>query len=265
MLGSGSGGNSAVVSCDGEHVVVDAGFGSRTLASRLRAAGVPPAAVAACVLTHEHGDHVRGAARVAVRWRWPLFATAGTAATTPLARTPIRRVATGATIEFERMSVRTIATPHDAAESIGVVFTEIRTGARIAIFNDLGHVTDAIRDACRGVDVLVIESNHDDAMLRFGPYPRWLQARIASNVGHLSNRSAAALLTQTVSPDVTHVVLAHLSQQCNTPKVALSAAGAVLRRARYRGSLTAARPDAVDGPFQAGRSHADRPLQLSLL
>ena len=268
ILGSGSDGNAAVVSCGGEHIVFDAGFGTRTLAGRLKIAGVDPKTVTACLLTHEHSDHIHGAARAARRWSWPIFATRGTATARTLSNTRVSIIEPGATIEFDSLIVETVPTPHDALESIGFVVTARRTGARIAIFYDIGHVSEAIRAACRGVDVLVLESNHDDQMLRNGPYPRWLQARIAGPVGHLSNRCAAALIADSVSADLNHVVLAHLSQHCNTPTVALSAARGALRRSRYRGSLTAAHQDRVLGPFEPRAARAEqfeRSEQLCLL
>jgi phosphoribosyl 1,2-cyclic phosphodiesterase len=265
MLGSGSDGNAAVVSCGGEHIVFDAGFGIRTLAGRLKVAGIEPKAVRACLLTHEHSDHIHGAARAARRWSWPIYATRGTASARALSGIRVSIVEPGATIEFDSLIVETVPTPHDALESIGFVITARDTGARIAIFYDIGHVSDAIRAACRGVDVLVLESNHDDQMLRNGPYPRWLQARIAGDTGHLSNRCAAALIGESVSPDLNHVVLAHLSQQCNTPTVALTAARAALRRSRYRGSLTAAHQDCVVGPFEPKAARAEQSAQLCFL
>jgi phosphoribosyl 1,2-cyclic phosphodiesterase len=263
VLGSGSSGNAAVVSCGDEHIVLDAGFGVRTLAARLTLAGVDPKAVTACVLTHEHSDHIHGAARAARRWGWPVYATAGSAASRSLSGTTVTRIVPGATIHFDQVSVETVATPHDAIESIGFVITARTTGARLAVFYDIGHVSDAIRTACHDVDMLLFESNHDDHMLRHGPYPRWLQARIASDVGHLSNRCAADLIGDSVHESLRHVVLAHISQHCNTPAVALAATRAALRRARYRGALTAAPQDGVVGPFQPRGSRAERAAQLS--
>src|SRR5262249_12530302 len=133
-----------------------------------------------------------------------------------------------------------------------------------AIFYDIGHVSAPIRSACADADILVIESNHDEHLLRTGPYAPWLQARIASNVGHLSNRAAARFAADQVSPALHHVVLAHLSANCNTPKVALRTASAELRRTRFRGRLTVASQDVVVGPFEPKAGRAERAAQFEL-
>jgi phosphoribosyl 1,2-cyclic phosphodiesterase len=165
-----------------------------------------------------------------------------------LADTTTIPVEAGATIALARMQVDVVATPHDAAESIGFLSTGMATGARAAIFSDIGHASAAIRRACKDVELLVIESNHDDEMLRYGPYSWWLQERIRGSRGHLSNTHAAELIAESVHPGLQHVVLAHLSENCNTPRVALDTTAPVLRRTRFRGRLTASAQDRVVGP-----------------
>jgi phosphoribosyl 1,2-cyclic phosphodiesterase len=110
----------------------------------------------------------------------------------------------------------------------------------------------------------VLESNHDDEMLRNGPYGPWLQARIASRVGHLSNHDAAAFAREAVTRETNHLVLAHLSEKCNTPRVALTNMRAALSTSRFKGILTAAKQDAVVGPFTPGATRAEKPVQYTL-
>jgi phosphoribosyl 1,2-cyclic phosphodiesterase len=265
MLGSGSSGNAVLVECDGSRILVDAGFGPRTLSGRLRVIGVDPRSIDACFVSHEHNDHVQGAERGAKRWGWTVFATPGTARAAELTETPVRRFTPGASIELARMTVESTPTPHDAAESVGFVVTSRSTGARAAIFYDIGHASDAITTACHDADILLIESNHDDEMLRNGPYPRWLQARIASDRGHLSNRCAGRLARRVVSRNVHHLVLAHLSERCNRPYVALRSMTEALNRSRFRGTLTAAVQDGIVGPFTPNAARAEAPLQYELL
>ena len=249
MLGSGSNGNAVLVECDDERILIDCGFGTRTIKQRLGVAGVDPRSISACLVTHEHADHISGVARAAAKWNWPIFATAGTATAAELIEVPVTTVSTRENIQLTRMTIDVVPTPHDATESVGYVVTSRATGARAAVFTDIGHVTSAVRKACSDVNVLVIESNHDNEMLRWSSYPPFLQRRIASRVGHLSNPHAAELIGHSVHSGLEHVVLAHLSQECNTPRQALDTTSPVLRKTRFKGRLTAAPQDVVVGPF----------------
>lgn len=252
-LGSGSKGNALVVECGDTRVLVDAGFPARTLAARMRAVGIEPGSIGACLLTHEHTDHTRGAARAWRRWGWPLHATEGTIRESGgLAETPVARIAAGETFTVGRADLLPVATSHDATDPIGVVVTDRASGARAAIVYDLGCVTSPVREAVRDVDLLVIESNHDEGMLRTGPYPLYLQRRIASRTGHLSNRDAAALCADVAHRGLRHVVLAHLSENNNDHGVARATVTGALARTRFRGAVTTAPQHAPSGPFCPG-------------
>ena len=264
MLGSGSSGNAILVECDGSRILIDCGFGTRTIAGRLKAIGVAPESIDACLITHEHSDHVKGAAAAAKRWGWGLYATAGTARAPELRGASVHRFTPGESIEFPRITVTSTATPHDASESVGFVATSRSTGARAGLFYDIGHVSAAIANACASLDLLVLESNHDDDMLRSGPYPRWLQARIASKTGHLSNHDSGAFAREAVSRAMQHLVLAHLSENCNTPQAALGSMRSAIARTTFRGTVTAAKQDSVVGPFTPGAARAEPPIQYAL-
>jgi phosphoribosyl 1,2-cyclic phosphodiesterase len=249
-------------------VLVDAGFGPRTLAQRLRVAGVDPASVEACILTHDHSDHVRGAAAAARRWGWRLFATPGTAACELLAGAladhRLTTFAPGDTLRFTRMEVATVATPHDAAEPVGVLATALATGTRAGICYDVGHASDGVRSLCREVDILVLEANHDERMLWGGPYPPWLCQRIACDTGHLANSAAGALAREFATRTLAHLVLAHLSEKNNTPETAVGAVRSRLRGTRFRGALSVAAQDEVAGPFAPPASRYHAGVQLAL-
>jgi phosphoribosyl 1,2-cyclic phosphodiesterase len=264
MLGSGSAGNAVLIECDGTRLLVDCGFGTRTLAGRLKTIGVAPESIDGCLITHEHTDHVKGAGAAAKRWGWSVYATAGTAKAPELADAAVQQFEPGMSIEFPRMSVTSTATPHDANQSVGFVVTSRSTGARAGLFYDIGHVSRAIADACTSLDLLVLESNHDDDMLRNGPYPRFLQARIASRTGHLSNHDAGAFARSGVSRGLNHLVLAHLSERCNTPEVAVGAMRESFRGSRFSGTVTAASQSEVVGPFVPRASRAEAPMQYAL-
>lgn len=269
VLGSGSKGNAVLVESGDCRVLIDAGFGPRILKQRLASAGLTPESIEACIITHEHSDHVRGATKAVRRWSWPVFATPGTIANSRLAHhalsfggTMLTGFQAGTTLEFSELDVTTFRTPHDASDPIGVVVTSRRTGARAAVCTDVGHASRAVREHVKDVDILLLESNHDEAMLWNGPYPPWLQRRIASSKGHLSNRACADLVCDSMSPRLRQVVLAHLSEQNNTPRIAYDGMKTALARTRFRGALLPAVQDGVVGPFTAGG--CARAQQLSL-
>lgn len=266
VLGSGSGGNAVLVECGGSRVLVDAGFAPRTLATRLNAIGVAPASIEACIVTHEHTDHVKGAAGGAKRWGWTLYASPGTVdASVELAEAGCRRVAAGETVSLSRMAATTLSIPHDAASPVGVRLACVRTGATAVVCTDVGHASDGVRDLCGSADLLVVESNHDEAMLWSGPYPPSVRARIASRTGHLSNRECAELARGAVHRDLAHVVLAHLSAQCNDHGLAHRTTADALGRTRFRGRLSVAMQHDVTGPFlpRAGRAQPDAQFSLT--
>lgn len=250
VLGSGSGGNAVLIECEETRVLIDAGFSARRLAERMRQCGVDPASVDALLLTHEHSDHVSGVTNSVKRWGWPVFGTAGTlAALSAVPRDRLTTISAGASLTVGSITLETTATSHDAAEPVAYVATATRSGMRAAVVTDLGVVTDGVQAAIREVDVLVVESNHDLEMLHGGPYPYHLKRRIASPHGHLSNVDAGKLVTEVAHRGLQQLVLAHLSETNNTPRIAVEAMQTATRRARWRGKLTAAPQHGVVGPF----------------
>jgi len=193
-LGSGSGGNATLVEGGGVRVLVDAGFSCRRLVQRLRFVGVDPASVDAILLTHEHGDHLAGAAAFAASFGAPIYCTRGTAAAAGFAAdgvTPVL-VRDGEAFAIGTMQVRPFAVPHDAAETVGFVLEA--GGVRAGYVTDLGHDPESVRSPLRGADLLVVESNHDVDLLRAGPYPEHVKARVLGRYGHLDNEASAAIL-----------------------------------------------------------------------
>ena len=141
-----------------------------------------------------------------------------------------------------------------------------RTGATTVVCTDVGHASAPVRALCERADILVLESNHDEGMLRAGPYPPSVQARIGSRTGHLSNRACADLARDVVHRDLTHVVLAHLSERCNDHGLAHRASAGSLRQRRFSGTLSVAMQHAVVGPFlpRAGRGEPSPQFSLGL-
>lgn len=265
VLGSGSRGNAVLVECaDGAHVLIDAGFPPAILAKRLEAAGIAPESIEGVVLTHEHTDHVRGAAAAAKRWGWALYATAGTiGGCEGLGDADVRTFEPGGTITLGSADIETVRVSHDAAEPVAAVVTSRRTGSRTAVVYDLGCADQPLRRALRDIDVLVLEANHDAGMLRAGPYPPSVQRRIAGRSGHLSNDAAARLARDCVETGLGELVLAHLSASCNDGRVALGTVADALVPTGYRGRVHVAPQDEVAGPF-VGRSRRVSHVQLAL-
>jgi phosphoribosyl 1,2-cyclic phosphodiesterase len=252
-LGTGSRGNAVLVDSDGTRFLIDAGFPMRELASRLAAIQVPCESVDAALVTHEHLDHVRGACAAARRWGWTLYATTGTIGAYPALRAQgARQIIPGVPVELPGVSVHGIRISHDAAEPVAFVATSRSTGARAAVAYDLGAVTGTLRRALERVDVLLLEANHDDEMLRASDYPESVRRRIAGARGHLSNRAAAALAAECAHADLAHLVLTHLSDSCNEPQAAVRAVAGAIATTRFRGRLAAAPQAAVSGPFGPG-------------
>lgn len=264
ILGTGSNGNAVLVEGDGTRVLIDAGFGPRTLATRLKVSDVDPSSIDACLLTHDHSDHVSGVARAAKKWGWAVFATGGTSQSPSLADVSVTSLPIGQPMRIEGLEITALPIPHDATEPVGFLATALSTGARASICYDIGHADENVRTLCREADVLVLEANHDEGMLWAGPYPPWLCQRIAGNTGHLSNRAAGALARDSVTARTAHVVLAHLSQQNNTPEMARGVVRSALRGTLFRGKLSTAPQDAVSGPFMPRGGRAEDPRQYSL-
>jgi len=225
VLGSGSGGNAVVVESGAGRLLIDAGFSRRELERRLRQVGIEPPGIDAVVLTHEHEDHVRGAARFAGKHRIPIYATPGTLEATDLRRStaaPVCVLASGEPRSIGGFQVQPFAVPHDAREPVGLV-VEDAAGRRVGLVADLGCRSRLAWGRLRDLDLLLIETNHDLEMLRSGPYPWWLKQRIASAHGHLSNRAAAEGMPELLSDRLRWIVLYHLSRTNNLPALALAA------------------------------------------
>ena len=244
VLGSGSRGNCCAVECAGAAVLIDAGFSPREIERRAASTGLALGSVGAIVLTHEHGDHARGAGRLARRLGVPVLTAPGTwTRLGPRMRYAEHRALGLCTrVEVGSFVVTACPTSHDAAEPLALA-VECADGSRVGVAYDLGRPTAAVRYLLRDMTAIVLEANHDDVLLRTSAYPPVVQRRIAGSGGHLSNRAAAELLTEVHHPGLGVVVLAHLSRQCNTAEDARATVAPALRRVRFAGVLHVADQD----------------------
>ncbi len=221
-LASSSTGNAALVSCGDTHVLLDAGISAKQLSLGLRALGVAPKQLSAIFITHEHSDHVSGLP-VFVRKKAgvPVYATAPTCQAwyrknrCDDVRDLMCPQEPGSGVHIGPLWVESFPTPHDAACSVG--YSVSGEGSRVVLCTDLGEVTPRVRQAVKGCDLLVCETNHDVEWVRMGPYPYHLKKRILGPNGHLSNEAGADLAAWAVEHGTRAVLLGHLSQTNNTP------------------------------------------------
>ncbi|GAB4177271.1 MAG: MBL fold metallo-hydrolase [Terrimicrobiaceae bacterium] len=226
VLGTGSSGNSSLVISSSSVILVDAGLSSKKLESRMADAGVDPLSLSGILLTHEHADHAGGLKVFLSRWRVPLYCNAETAralgGSGAFPGAEFRLFETGASFSLGDFAVRSFAVPHDASEPVG--FRIESGGEAFGVLTDLGFATRLAIESLRGVSGLLIEANHDETLLQNDKKRPWsVKQRIASRHGHLSNAAASEVVAELAGPAMKHVVLGHLSRDCNTPEMATQA------------------------------------------
>jgi phosphoribosyl 1,2-cyclic phosphodiesterase len=262
VLGSGSRGNCCAVESDGVALLIDAGFSVREVERRAEAIGFDVARVAGIALTHEHGDHSCGAAGLARRLGVPVLTAPGTwSRLAPvMENTEHRSLGLCARAELGPFMLEACPTSHDAAEPLAIV---VRGPDRVSIgvAYDMGRPTSAVRYLLRDLSAIVLEANHDEVQLRTSGYPPVVQRRIAGSGGHLSNRAAAELLAQLHHPGLSIVVLAHLSERCNTAADARATVAPALRRVGFGGVLHVADQDQPLAPILVSQTDG---IQFSL-
>ncbi len=228
-LASGSEGNCLLISGGQTHILLDAGISCKRIVISLAALGLTMDDVDAVLITHEHSDHICGLATLVRRHQVPVYLTAATgrqlacriAGIQPL----LREVRPGDVFAVENVKVSVFPTSHDAADSVDYRFDD---NGSIGVLTDTGYVPDEAAETLAGVDLLVLESNHDVEWLKSGPYPYPLKQRILGDRGHLSNEAAARFALQMARQGTRQFVLAHLSRENNTPARALETVGSAV-------------------------------------
>jgi phosphoribosyl 1,2-cyclic phosphodiesterase len=214
-LGSGSKGNATLVWHEQTCLLVDCGFSVRETEQRLAQLAISAETLTGILLTHEHGDHIRGAGALARKYGLPVWATRGTAAHTGLGKLPdLRCIDVHQSLSIDALEIQPFPVPHDAREPCQFVLSDGNT--HLGILTDTGSITGHITERLSGCDALLLECNHDSEMLAEGPYPASLKQRVAGRFGHLSNAQAASLLEGIDTSSLQHLVAAHLSEQNNS-------------------------------------------------
>lgn len=223
-LQSGSNGNCIYVEAGGKRLLFDAGISGIKAEERLKRFGRDIRHVDGLFLSHDHSDHASGAGVFNRKYGIPVYATEKTldaaAKYCRLGRLiDARTFTSGTALDIAGVRIETLPTPHDAAD--GSVFVVESEGRRLGIMTDLGNVFGGLLDAVSSLDAVMIESNYDPRMLEYGPYPAMLKARIKGPGGHISNEESAGLVRD-AAKKLRWACLSHLSEQNNTPKIALN-------------------------------------------
>ncbi len=217
---SGSSGNATFISDGKTNLLIDCGMSGKKLKEALHAIDVLPESIDALLLTHEHIDHTRGAGIVSRRYNIPVYATEGTYSAMDVGKIEDINLVTEET-EFEigSIAVKPFAIPHDAAQPVGYCFSV--GGEKYSLATDIGKMNMNILNSITGSKKVLLESNHDIEMLRYGSYPFPLKQRILGDFGHLSNELAAKTALYLVQNGTEHIMLGHLSKENNRPEIAM--------------------------------------------
>ena len=213
-----------MVECDDQRLLIDAGLSAKQLELRLISLGIDPASLKGILLTHEHGDHVRGLKVFLKKFAVPVLATPQTAMVvkeTGITHGEWKSFETGQKFALGNTEIQSFAIQHDAVDPVGFVFNHQER--RLGLVSDAGFVTHSMRESLRELHGLFIEANYDDGLLEADTKRPWsIKQRISSRHGHLSNKQVGELLSEIAHPGFAQVVLGHLSSDCNQPEVALN-------------------------------------------
>ncbi len=261
-LGSGSNGNAVLVRAGSATLLVDCGVGVRRIATTLASYGMTIHDVDALLLSHEHSDHIRELPRFSAIGT-PILCTRGTARAAGVLPQSWHEIRTGLSAWICGIEIHSIPVSHDASEPCGFL---IRTpSGSLTVLTDLGRGSPAAIDAIAESRLVVLEANHDEAMLRRGPYPAHLQRRILSDSGHLSNTACAQLLADALrnSSNLPTVWLAHLSEANNRPLLARNTVADRVARIGMRLDIQTL-PRREVGPVWSAGSMSKGQMQLML-
>lgn len=236
-IASGSSGNSIFVGTEHTKVLIDAGLSGKCITERLAALQVAGDTIDALFITHEHTDHIKGAGILSRRFDIPIYATQGTwlAMEKQLGKIAPKNkcfVYPGETCVVNDICVHPFSIPHDALEPVG--YSMETENHKMTIATDLGHVTEEIKSQLLESEIVLLEANHDEEMVKCGSYPWNLKQRILGDNGHISNETAGNLLCDIMSQKLKYVFLGHLSEENNHPHLAYETVKQILEQNKIR-------------------------------
>lgn len=218
-LGSGSRGNSTLIEVDGTAILVDCGFSVRETERRLKRLARDINQISAVLVTHEHGDHVRGVASLAKKFNVPVWSSRGTAKAAKLeVLESWHCIDIHQQFEINDIQIQPVPVPHDAREPCQFVFSD--GDWRVGVLTDTGSITPYIEEQYSACDAFVLEANHDEEMLAKGSYPASLKRRVGGDFGHLNNQQAKDLLNAIDTSHLQYLVASHISDKNNTAELA---------------------------------------------
>ncbi len=230
-LFSSSSGNALYISAGGVQILVDAGGTGAQMEAALKAISVDAGTLDAILITHEHSDHIKSAGTLSRKYDIPIYANPATwrAMDSKVGNISEKnRKLFNQSFYIKEMLVEPFSIPHDAADP--VCYAVSHGGVKLASLTDLGHATKRLLSKLEGASVVLLEANHDEHMLKNGSYPQYLKQRILSTHGHLSNVMAARAAHELVMLGVKGIMLAHLSEQNNTPEAAYQEVSEYLKK-----------------------------------
>ena len=251
-LASSSAGNAALVCHNDTHLLIDAGISCRRITQSLAALDHTLEGNDAILITHEHIDHVRALGTLQMKCAVPLYASRGTAAALDYPAERVHAFTPGDAFTVGSLRALPFRSSLDARESVG--YRIVSGDGSLAVLTDTGYITDEAHDLALGADTLLLEANHDVEMLTTGPYPYPLKRRILGEYGHLSNEAAAEFAVECVRAGTSDILLAHLSDENNSPQLAEYTVGRALQSSGLSVRLAAAPRDTISEVHVCRRS-----------
>lgn len=248
-LASGSRGNAIYLGTPKAKILIDAGVSGRTIVSRLEEIQVDVRDLSAIIISHEHSDHIQGLKVLAYKYKIPVIANLQTAKAIVShfqAQPELKIFTTGEPFSFLDFEIMPFRVKHDAVEP--VAFAIRANGIKIGICTDLGCVTQEVVRSLLDCDILYVEANHEPNLVQTSLRPDVYKTRVLGPMGHLSNEACGFLLKSVYHPRIQQVYLAHLSSECNTPKIALDTVSSLLQQHAINLPLCIAEQDTKTHP-----------------
>jgi phosphoribosyl 1,2-cyclic phosphodiesterase len=249
-LASGSKGNAIFFGTKNTRILIDAGISAKTVSERLEEINVSLEDIDAILISHEHTDHIKGLASLALKSKIPVFANSDTAQAIVeiLGEAPKFKIfSTGETFEFGDIEIHPFSIQHDTLDP--VAFTIKTASHKLGFCTDLGFATTLVKNHLKNCDYLYIEANHQPSMVHACNRPQIYKQRVLSRQGHLSNEQCAELLAEVAHPNLKHIHLAHLSQECNSPELACEIVQAKLKQLGFEIEISIAYQDSISKPI----------------